>query len=76
MRAIGRLESDLAAGIYDELACDLASAFVTGRELSRTHSSTTGARSLDVLHVAIAIECGIAEFVTGDGRQGDADGQP
>ena len=38
-------------------------------ELSRRYSSTLGTRSLDVLHVASALELGARQFVTYDERQ-------
>jgi predicted nucleic acid-binding protein len=38
-------------------------------DLSRTHTATTGCRTLDVLHVATAVELGLADFVTFDKRQ-------
>jgi predicted nucleic acid-binding protein len=38
-------------------------------DLSRTHTATIGCRSLDVLHVASAIELGVSVFVTFDRRQ-------
>ena len=38
-------------------------------ELSQTHSPTLGARTLDVLHVACAIELGLTWFLTFDDRQ-------
>jgi predicted nucleic acid-binding protein len=38
-------------------------------ELSRQHTPALGTRSLDVLHVALALELGMRQFVTYDGRQ-------
>jgi predicted nucleic acid-binding protein len=38
-------------------------------ELSRQHTPTLGTRSLDVLHVASALELGMRQFVTYDKRQ-------
>ncbi len=38
-------------------------------ELSRTHTITLGTRTLDVLHVASALELGARTFVTYDTRQ-------
>lgn len=38
-------------------------------EISRRHTPTLGCRSLDVLHVATAVELGLRDFVTFDRRQ-------
>jgi len=38
-------------------------------ELSRRHTPTLGCRSLDVLHVACALELGFKNFLTSDRRQ-------
>jgi len=38
-------------------------------ELSRVHTPALGCRSLDVLHVASALELGLRTFVTFDQRQ-------
>jgi predicted nucleic acid-binding protein len=37
--------------------------------LSAAHAATTKARSLDIMHVASAMECGVKEFWTFDKRQ-------
>ena len=39
-------------------------------EISRQHTPALGCRSLDVLHVATALELGLRYFVTFDRRQG------
>jgi predicted nucleic acid-binding protein len=38
-------------------------------EISREHTSTLGCRTLDVLHVATALELGLHAFITFDRRQ-------
>ena len=38
-------------------------------EISRTQTPTLGCRSLDVIHVATALELGLRHFVTFDDRQ-------
>jgi predicted nucleic acid-binding protein len=40
-----------------------------GQGLSRAHSAACSARSLDILHVASAMELGVREFWTFDSRQ-------
>ncbi len=78
---LGRLTS---SGVGDALA-DLAADFTEGRlvqadilwraainrasELSRRHTPTLGTRSLDVLHVACALELQLRHFLTFDERQ-------
>lgn len=37
--------------------------------LSRAHTRTVGCRSLGVIHVAVALELGMRQFVTFDGKQ-------
>jgi predicted nucleic acid-binding protein len=69
----------------DEALKDLADDFAQGRlhqadilwraalnraaELSRKHTPKLGTRSLDVLHVACALELNLRYFLTFDGRQ-------
>ena len=48
---------------------DLSDVFRRAEELSSLHTPKLGARSLDILHVAAAIELSVKAFVTGDGRQ-------
>ena len=64
------LRSDLREGLLrrpDFL--DLRKVFVRAVVLAEKHSSQTGTRSLDLLHVATALECGSADFVSYDKRQ-------
>jgi predicted nucleic acid-binding protein len=43
--------------------------FARSLDLSRTHTENTGSRSLDVIHVALALSIGMARFLTFDERQ-------
>ncbi len=64
------LRSDLREGLLrrpDFL--DLRKVFVRAAVLAEKHSPQTGTRSLDLLHVAAALECGSADFVSYDKRQ-------
>ena len=48
---------------------DLRKVFVRAAVLAEKHSRHIGTRSLDLLHVAAALECGSADFVSYDERQ-------
>ena len=61
--------ADVAAGVLAAAAPPLADTLTEAERLSALHTETTGTRSLDVLHVAAALELGARRFVTGDGRQ-------
>jgi predicted nucleic acid-binding protein len=50
-------------------ALDWERVFVRAVGISAQHSASTLARSLDVLHVAAALEAGCTSFVTADRRQ-------
>lgn len=67
--ALDDLEADVASGVVVTPRLDLATAFGHAERLARRHGATIGARSLDVLHVALALEIGEAAFVTADRRQ-------
>jgi hypothetical protein len=68
-RAWSYVEDDVATGIWELPVCDLAEVFSRAESLSRKHSAALGTRSLDVLHVATALELGAVHFVTADVRQ-------
>ena len=64
------LRSDLREGLLrrpDFL--DLRKVFVRVAVLAEKHSPQTGTRSLDLLHVAAALECDSSDFVSYDARQ-------
>jgi predicted nucleic acid-binding protein len=67
--ALGALEDDFAQGRY--LLADLLwrATLKRAADISRQHTPTLGCRSLDVLHVASAIELDFSYFVTFDLRQ-------
>jgi predicted nucleic acid-binding protein len=68
--AIASFEEDLAEGRYVDADILWRATLRRARELSRAHTPALGCRTLDVLHVATAIELGLRYFVTFDGRQG------
>lgn len=66
---IAEFEADLAAGVHDRVAVSWPDVFATAEALSAAHGVTTLCRSLDTLHVALALELGATEFCTFDLRQ-------
>jgi predicted nucleic acid-binding protein len=67
--ALLSLEEDLRESRYVETDVLWRATLRRAAELSRTHTSAIGCRSLDVLHVATALELGRAQLVTYDLRQ-------
>jgi len=63
------LQSDLAAGLLVKPALNLEAMFQRAEALSAKHVIETGARSLDILHVAAAEEIGAEAFASLDARQ-------
>ncbi len=49
---------------------DWPSVFRRAHRLSRRHAATLAVRSLDLLHVALALEMSAGEFLSFDDRQG------
>jgi predicted nucleic acid-binding protein len=68
--AIVSFDEDLAEGRYVDADILWRATLRRARELSRAHTPALGCRTLDVLHVATAIELGLRCFVTFDSRQG------
>jgi predicted nucleic acid-binding protein len=67
---LARLDEDIAAGRLAQTPVDLGAVFSRAEELSERHSRRLLTRSLDVLHVAAALELSCLRFVTLDTRQG------
>jgi predicted nucleic acid-binding protein len=66
---IAEFESDLANGVHHRVIVSWPDVFATAEALSAAHGTTTLCRSLDTLHVAIALELGATEFCTFDLRE-------
>jgi len=66
---LGQLDDDLEAQRLVDTRLDLFEVFRNAGELSRSHTATLLCRTLDILHVAAALQLGCAAFVSGDGRQ-------
>ncbi len=63
------LDEDLRAGRLTTTTLDLAAVFARAARLSSAHTSKLLCRSLDILHVAAALELGATYLVSGDERQ-------
>lgn len=67
--AYGYLESDFASGHLIQADILWRAALNRAAELSRAHTPMLGTRTLDVLHVACALELKLRHFLTFDERQ-------
>ena len=67
--AIRVLRADIDAGRLARPEYDLAEVFIRAERLSAKHSADIGSRSLDVLHVAAALQCGCVSLASFDERQ-------
>jgi predicted nucleic acid-binding protein len=66
--ALLSFEEDLTEGRYTEIDVLWRATLRRAADISRTYTPKLGCRSLDVLHVATALELGLRAFVTFDGR--------
>ncbi len=67
--AIRALRNDIIAGRLIRPQYDLAEVFYRAERLSAKFSGELGARSLDLVHVAAALEIGCKTFASFDARQ-------
>jgi len=67
--ALTDVEDDFAHGRLHQADILWRAALNRAAELSRTHTPKLGTRSLDVLHVACALELKLRHFLTFDERQ-------
>lgn len=67
--ALDALDDDFEQGRYMQADLLWRAALNRAADLSRSFSRALGTRSLDVLHVASALELGLRTFVTFDTRQ-------
>ncbi len=67
--ALADFDADFAEGRLHTADLLWRAALDRGGELSRLHTPTLGTRSLDVLHVACALELRLRRFLTFDRRQ-------
>lgn len=62
-------EEDLASGRYRREDPGWRAVMRRSKELTLAHTAEVGTRTLDVLHVAAALELGLRHFLTFDERQ-------
>lgn len=67
--ALASVDEDFAAGRYVHADVLWRSALRRAIDLSREYTPQTGCRTLDVLHVACALELALPSFLTFDARQ-------
>jgi predicted nucleic acid-binding protein len=67
--ALASFDEDLADGRYVNADVLWRATLRRAGDISRSHTTMLGCRSLDVLHVATALELGLRDFVTFDRRQ-------
>lgn len=69
MRSMGAFAADLATDLYVAQRLDFGKLTKAGERLSAAATAQTGARALDILHVAAASLGGCDAFLTFDDRQ-------
>jgi predicted nucleic acid-binding protein len=67
--ALAALDDDFEQGRYTQADLLWRATLKRAADLSRERTRSLGCRSLDVLHIASAIELGLKHFVTFDSRQ-------
>lgn len=66
--ALADFENDIASGVFAVVSAEWAGVFARAESLATAHAANL-CRSLDTLHVALALELGATEFCTLDQRQ-------
>lgn len=66
---IDQFKSNLITNVHERVQVSWPDVFATAETLSATHGIETLCRSLDTLHVALALEAGATEFCSFDLRQ-------
>lgn len=67
--ALGALDDDFKQGRYQLTDILWRATLRRAESLSREHTASVGCRSLDIIHVASALELELTRFATFDGRQ-------
>jgi predicted nucleic acid-binding protein len=63
------VEADIRANVLELAACDWPAVHAEAERLSAKHTTKSGHRAMDVLHVAMAIKLGATGFLTFDQNQ-------
>lgn len=66
---IAQVQADLTEGVIESVTVSWPDVFAMAEALSAAHGIGTLCRSLDTLHVALALELGATEFCAFDLRQ-------
>ncbi len=67
--ALRHIQEDINTGFLQSPELDFQLLFNQAEILSASHTTTTGARSLDIIHVAVAMLLKVEKFVSYDRRQ-------
>lgn len=67
--AIRAFLADVDAGRFERIECAPGDVFLRAEQLSAKYSGDAGSRSLDLWHVAAALETGCSTFASYDARQ-------
>ena len=67
--AFQQIEDDLHDGVFVHCPVNWTDVFRRADELSEKHAASDGQRTIDLLHVAIALECSAKVFLSFDKRQ-------
>jgi predicted nucleic acid-binding protein len=63
---------DVATGRFEIIKVDHAAVLARTLILTQKHTAKSGTRSLDLIHIASALEIGVTDFLSFDNRQRDA----
>ena len=70
-RYLAAFKEDLSQGYFVSPRFEMESVYSASEQLAQQHSSLLGTRSMDIVHVAIALEIGATIFISFDHRQQD-----
>lgn len=68
-QVLANFESDISTGVFAEVNPAWADVFAKAESLASSHAAANLCRSLDTLHVALALQLGATELCTFDQRQ-------
>lgn len=67
--AFRQMDEDLREGLLIHTPVEWTNVLRRADELSEKHAAVNGQRTIDLLHVALALECGAKTFLSFDSRQ-------